>query len=86
MSQQLTLLTEVWPDSSWPTTPRLTLCTRSSVGYITAKHNITRKYVMYWDCGGSLEMNISQTVRETYVSVSNKARWQSVYCVLFVPR
>ena len=32
-------------------------------------------------CGGSLELTISLTGRDTFVSVSNKAWWRSVDCV-----
>jgi len=35
-------------------------------------------------CEGSLELSISLNVKDVFVSVSNKARCRSVYCVLFV--
>ena len=38
-------------------------------------------------CGGSLELSISLTVREAFfLSVSNKARWQSIYNVPVILR
>lgn len=32
-------------------------------------------------CGGSLELSISSTARDVFVSESNKGRWRNVRCV-----